>query len=435
MKKKIVTCIMLTSIVTGGAIPLHVLTNPVVHAESIEEVDISSSLRKLGALSVLTQMFVDQALKCPSVNVIEIPTLNSSQQDVKTAMKEWENELYPKEMQLGARSKAFIYKLDSYYPQLKDSVSNDTDQQGFLDRLETLQTAVTSNQSKIQNYINELEEFQSDLSKSTIKLDKDVETGQKLLGENGKIDKLKKDIADARASINNDLQQIALVPGALNESGLKLFKEIYITVKDIIDPVADAAMAAINKGKEIEKSILEAEAKAEKEAKEAHKSESEIAEAKRKAREEIEKNKKAELAAAAEGNLKDYDLVKAIDLDRIEKMYKEFGQLNTLTIEQRNALDDLSVQNQKIYEATKHLTIAEVQQTKMLLIQNDVHEFAKDIDKELTYLKNYKKDWSLIGNSIQQLSDSTTAKDKTAKLKRVKDLCKQLQEQVERFNN
>ncbi|MEX0416769.1 HBL/NHE enterotoxin family protein [Bacillus sp. C30] len=435
MKKKVVTCIMLASLATGGEIPLNVLTNPVVQAESIEELDISSSLRKLGTLSVLIQMSIDQSLKRPNVNVIEIPALNSNQQAVKTAMKKWENELHPKEMQLYARSKAFVYKFDSYYPQLKNFVDNETDQQGFLDRLETLQTAVTSNQSKIQSHINELEEFKSDLSKSIKKIDANVEAGQKLLGGSKKIDELKTTITDARVSIDKDLQQIALVPGALNEAGLKLFKEIYTTIKEIIDPVADAAMEAINKGKEIENSILEAEAKAEKEAKEAGKSESEIAELKKEAREKIEKDKKAEIAAAAEAKMKDYDLIKAIDLDRIEKMYKEFGQLNTLTIEQQRSLKDLSVQNQKIYDATKDLTIAEAQQTKMLLMQNDVHVFAEYIDREIVSLNTYKKDWSHIGDSIQQLSVATTATGKTAKLKRVQELCKQLKQQIDQLNS
>lgn len=434
MKKKVVTCIMLASLATGGVIPLHVLTNPVVQAESIETLDLSSSLRKLGALSALIQMSIDQSLKRPDVTVIEIPALSSSQQNVKRDMTEWENELHPKEMQLYARSKAFVYKFDSYYPQLKDFVDNEkTDSQEFLDRLATLQTTVASNQSKIQSHIKELEKFKVNVSKSVEKIDANVQAGKTLFGESKKMDELKTTITDARAAIDKDLEQIALVPGALNEAGLKLFKEIYTTIKEIIDPVADSAMEAINKGKEIEKSILQAEADAETKAKEDGKTDSEIAELKKEAREKIEKDKKADIAAAVAAKMQDYDLIKKIDLDRIEKMYKEFGQMNTLTVEQQRALNDLSLQNQKIYDGTKNLTIAEAQQTKMLLMQNDVHDFAENIEKELVSLNTYKEDWSQIGDSIQQLSDATT--DKTVKLKRVKELCKQLKQQIDQLNS
>lgn len=435
MKKKIVTCIMLTSIITGGTIPLNNIVNPIVHAESIEVVDLSSSLRKLAALSVLTQMSVDQALKRPNVNLIEIPALNSNQQAIKTDMEEWSNELYPNVIQLHAKSKSFVYKFDNYYPQLKDFVSNEKDQQGFLDRLESLQTAATLNQSKIQSYMNELEGFKLQLEKSTKRLDENVESGQQLLGKGGKIDDLKKNITDARAAIDKDLNDIALVPGALNAMGFKIFTDIYTTVKDIIDPIAESAMAAINKGKEIENSIIEAEKKVEKEAKEAGKSEDEIAVLKKEAREKIEKDKKAELQAAAEAKLKEFDLLKSIDPDRIERMYKEFAQLNKLTIEQQNALNDLLIQNHKIYEATKKLTIAEAQQAKMLLMQDDVHSFAQYIERELELMGTYKKDWIQISDSIEQLSTATTEAEKKAKLKRLKELCNQLKQQVDQFNN
>ncbi len=436
MKKKIATCIILTSIVTGGEIPLNVFANPVAHAESIqEEVDISSSLRKLGARSVLIQSSIDQALKRPNVNLIEIPALNSNQEDVKREMQEWSNELYPNVIQLHSRSKAFIYKLDSYYPQLKNFVDNETDKQGFLDRLAALQTAVTSNQSKIQSYINEVEGFKLQLSDRISKLDENVEKGQTLLGTNGKIDKLQKAITAAQASIDKDLQEIALVPEALNEAGFRLFKDIYKTAKDIIDPVADSAMAAINKGQEIEKSIVDAEKEAEKAAKEDGKSEQEIAEMKKAVREKMEKDKKSELAAAAEAKMKEYDLTKAIDLDRIEQMYKEFGKMNTLTVEQQNCLNDLLVQNQKIYEMTKNLKIADLQKASMLLMKNDLHNFAENIDTELVLMSKYKKDWNLISDSIKQLSaDTTETTSLFPRLKRLKDLRNQLEQQVDKFN-
>ncbi|HGE5783318.1 TPA: hemolysin BL lytic component L2, partial [Bacillus pseudomycoides] len=109
----------------------------------------------------------------------------------------------------------------------------------------------------------------------------------------GKIDQLKNELLNTQKSIQNDLQQIALLPGALNEQGFVIFKEVYDLSKNIIEPAAQTAVAAYNKGKEINNSILEAEKKAEQEATEKGKSALEIESAKKAAREAIEKSKQA----------------------------------------------------------------------------------------------------------------------------------------------
>ena len=56
---------------------------------------------------------------------------------------------------------------------------------------------------------------------------------------------------NTQKSIQSDLQQIALLPGALNEQGFKIFQEIYSLSKDIIEPAAQTAVAAYNKGKKL----------------------------------------------------------------------------------------------------------------------------------------------------------------------------------------
>ena len=62
MKTKIMTGFLITSIVTGATIPINTLT-PIVQAETQQEnMDISSSLRKLGAQSKLIQTYIDRSL-------------------------------------------------------------------------------------------------------------------------------------------------------------------------------------------------------------------------------------------------------------------------------------------------------------------------------------------------------------------------------------
>ncbi|MED1597220.1 MULTISPECIES: alpha-helical pore-forming toxin family protein [Bacillus] len=439
MKNKIIKGFLITSIVTGAAIPINTLATPIVKAETQQEnTDISSSLRKLGAQSKLIQTYIDQALMSPNVQLEEVPSLNTNQSLIKKDMTEWSSELYPKLILLNSKSKGFVTQFNSYYPTLKQFVDNKEDKEGFLDRLEVLQDKAMTNQENVQRQINELTDLKLQLDNKLKDLDTDVTKAQGVLSSEGtgKIDQLKNELQNTQKSIQNDLQQIALLPGALNEQGLTIFKEVYNLSKDIIEPAAQTAVAAYNKGKEINNSILEAEKKAEQEAKEKGKSALEIEAAKKEAREAIEKSKQAEIAAAAVTKTKEYDLTKVIDPEKIKKTYSAFAEVNKLTAEQRAHLDDLETQNQKFYDLTKNLTVADLQKSMLLIMQNDLHTFANQVDVELDLLKRYKEDLGLIKNSITNLStnvDTTDQQSQKDTLRQLKNVTSYLEEQVYKF--
>ncbi|MFB5253056.1 HBL/NHE enterotoxin family protein [Bacillus mycoides] len=439
MKNKIITGFLITSIVTGANIPINTLAMPIVQAETQQEnTDISSSLRKLGAQSKLIQTYIDQALMSPNVQLEEVPALNTNQSLIKQDMNEWSSELYPKLILLNSKSKGFVTQFNSYYPTLKQFVDNNEDKEGFLDRLEVLQDKTMTNQESVQRQINELTDIKLQIDKKLKDLDTDVTKAQGVLSSEGtgKIDQLKSELLNTQKSVQSDLQQIALLPGALNEQGLKIFQEIYSLSKDIIEPAAQTAVAAYNKGKEINNSILEAEKKAEQEAKEKGKSALEIEAAKKEAREAIEKSKQAEIAAAAITKTKEYDLTKVIDPEKIKKTYSAFAEVNKLTTEQRAHLDDLEKQNQKLYDLTKSLTVADLQKSMLLIMQNDLHTFANQVDVELDLLKRYKEDMNLIKNNITKLStnvDTTDQQSQKDTLRQLKNVTSYLEEQVNKF--
>ncbi|PFN28035.1 hemolysin BL lytic component L2 [Bacillus cereus] len=439
MKNKILTGFLITSIVSGANIPINTLATPIVQAETQQEnMDISSSLRKLGAQSKLIQTYIDQTLMSPNVQLEEVPSLNTNQSLIKQDMNEWSSELYPKLILLNSKSKGFVTQFNSYYPTLKQFVDNKEDKEGFLDRLEVLQDKATTNQESVQRQINELTDLKLQIDKKLKGLDTDVTKAQGVLSSEGtgKIDQLQNELLNTQKSIQSDLQQIALLPGALNEQGLKIFQEIYSLSKDIIEPAAQTAVAAYNKGKEINKSILEAEKKAEQEAKEKGKSALEIETAKKEAREAIEKSKQAEIAAAAITKTKEYDLTKVIDPEKIKKTYSTFAEVNKLTTEQRAHLDDLGKQNQKFYDLTKSLTVADLQKSMLLLMQNDLHTFANQVDVELDLMKRYKEDLNLLKNSITTLSTNVEATNQESQkdtLRRLKNMTSYLEEQVYKF--
>ncbi|MEK7016016.1 hemolysin BL lytic component L2 [Bacillus sp. FSL R9-9410] len=439
MKNKIMTGFLMTAIVTGTTIPINTLATPIVQAETQQEsMDISSSLRKLGAQSKLIQTYIDQGLMSPNVQLEEVPALNTNQFLIKQDMKEWSSELYPNLILLNSKSKGFVTKFNNYYPALKEFVDNKEDKEGFLDRLEVLQVMTMTNQENVQRQINELTDLKLQLDKKLQDLDTDVTKVQGVLSSDGtgKIDQLKNKLQNTQKSIQNDLQQIALLPGALNEQGFVIFKEVYNLSKDIIEPAAQTAVAAYNKGKEINNSILEAEKKAEQEAKAKGKSALEIEAAKKEAREAIEKSKQAEIAAAAVAQTKEYDLTKVIDPEKIKKTYSAFAEVNKLTAEQRAHLADLETQNQKFYDLTKNLKIADLQKSMLLIMQNDLHTFANQVDVELDLLKCYKEDLDLIKNSITKLStnvDTTNQQSQKDTLRQLKNVISYLEEQVYKF--
>ncbi|PDZ33915.1 hemolytic enterotoxin HBL lytic component L2 [Bacillus toyonensis] len=433
------TGFLITSIVTGATIPINTLATPIVQAETQQEnMDISSSLRKLGAQSKLIQTYIDQSLMSPNVQLEEVPALNTNQFLIKQDMKEWSSELYPQLILLNSKSKGFVTKFNSYYPTLKSYVDNKEDREGFVDRLEVLQEMAMTNQENAQRQINELTDLKLQLDKKLKDFDTNVATAQGILGTDGtgKIDQLKNEILNTKKAIQNDLQQIALIPGALNEQGFAIFKEIYSLSKEIIEPAAQAGMAAYNKGKEINNSILEAEKKAAQEATEQGKTALEIESAKKAAREAIEKSKQGEIAAAAAAKTQEYDLMKAIDTEKIKKTFGVFAEVNKLTAEQRSYLDDLEKQNQKIYDLTTKLSIADLQKSMLLLSQNDLHTFANQVDVELDLLKRYKEDLDLIKNNITKLStnvDATNEQSQKDTLRQLKNVISYLEEQVYKF--
>ncbi|WP_242238088.1 HBL/NHE enterotoxin family protein [Bacillus cereus group sp. BfR-BA-01316] len=439
MKNKIITGFLITSIVTGATIPINTLATPIVQAETQQEnTDISSSLRKLGAQSKLIQTYIDQALMSPNVQLEEVPALNTNQSLIKQDMKEWSAELYPHLILVNSKSKGFVTKFNSYYPTLKAFVDNKEDKEGFVDRLEVLQEMAMTNQENAQRQINELTDLKLQLDKKLKDLDTDVAAAQGVLSTDGtgKIDQLKNELLNTKKAIQNDLQQIALVPGALNEQGFAIFKEVYSLSKEIIEPAAQAGLAAYNKGKEINNSILEAETKAAQEAKEKGKTALEIDSAKKAAREAIEKSKQGEIAAAAAAKTQEYDLMKAIDTEKIKKTFGAFAEVNKLTAEQKAHLDDLEKQNQKIYDLTTKLSIADLQKSMLLIMQNDLHTFANQVDVELDLMKRYKEDLNLIKNSITNVStnvDTTNQESQKDTLRQLKNVTSYLEEQVYKF--
>ncbi|MDA2118455.1 HBL/NHE enterotoxin family protein [Bacillus cereus group sp. MYBK59-1] len=440
MKNSISKKVVITSVVFGLAISNYVFSPAIVIQAEIqqERIDISSSLRKLVAQSKLIQTYIDQNLITPNIQLKEIPSLNTNQFLIKRDMKEWSSELHPNLILLNSNSKGYATKFNNYYPTLKGFVDNKEDKEGFLDRLEVLQDMTIRNQENVQHQINELTDFKLQLDKKLKDLDTDVAKAQGLLvsEKTAKIDLVKNELLITKKAIQSNLQEIALLPGALNEQGLKVFQEIYSLSKDIIEPAAQTAVVAYNKGKEINNAIVDAEKKAEQEAREKGKSILEIEAAKKEAREEIAKSKKGEITAAAVTKTKEYDLMKVVDSEKIKKTYNTFAEINKLTAEQRAHLYDLEKQNQKLYDLTRKLTVAGLQKTMIILMQNDLHTFVSQVDREIDLQKRYKEDLNLLKKSITTLLtnvDSVNNKSQKDTLRILKTLTGQLEEQVNKF--
>ena len=72
----------------------------------------------------------------------------------------------------------------------------------------------------------------------------------------------------------------------------------------------------------------------------------------------------------------------------------------------------------------------------LLLMQNDLHTFANQVDVELDLMKRYKEDLNLLKNSITTLStnvDATNQESQKDTLRRLKNMTSYLEEQVYKF--
>ncbi|MBU5236559.1 alpha-helical pore-forming toxin family protein, partial [Vibrio cholerae] len=80
---------------------------------------------------------------------------------------------------------------------------------------EVLQEMAMTNQENAQRQINELTDVKLQLDKKLKDFDTNVATAQGILSTDGtgKIDQLKNEILNTKKAIQNDLQQIALIPG------------------------------------------------------------------------------------------------------------------------------------------------------------------------------------------------------------------------------
>lgn len=116
--------------------------------------------------------------------------------------------------------------------------------------------------------------------------------------------------------------------------------------------------------------------------------------------------------------------MKAIDPEKkSKKTFSTFAEVNKLMAEQRAYLDDLEKQNQKLYDLTTKLTIADLQQSMLLLVQHDLHTFANQVEVELDLMKRYKEDLNLMKNSISTLYkdvDTTSNQSQKDTLRRLK---------------
>lgn len=437
---------MLTSIMAdGGVIPLNVLANPIVHAaEESEQLDLSSSLQKLDGLAKLIQLHVNQANREPNAQLVEIPALHSNQENLKRNMLEWSKNSYPQLAKLESVSKSFVDTCNQYLPTLQNFVwgtDKEVTAEAFTARLDSLQSNIAGNKGKLQTYLNELEKLKADVASNIKNLDENVKEGQLLLngkdGKNSKIAKIKEDLQAAHATIDKDLELIALAPGALNTAGWELFKDLYAFSKDIIAPVAKAAIERAAKGQEAEKNVQDAVDKAEKEAKEKNKdiSAEDLEKATKEAREKAEKENEKDLKDYKDLLLEAFPFAKATDQATLKKLFDEFGKLNTLTVAEMKSVQDLPVQNQKIYDLTKQLTVIESQQAQMLLLQNEMQQFTQKLDTEIVLMKEYKKDWDLMSTSITKLAAAKTDEEKNTALDRFAKLSKQLGKQVQQLDH
>lgn len=418
MKNRIINGVLVTSLLTGGATPVCTLTAPVVLAADTQELDLSQALSKLGAQYTLVQMTVDPALSRPNVEMADVPALQVDQRDIKADMEEWSDAWADELLASNSKSNKFTIECDTYYDStFQEFLDNGENKQDVLNRVDKLQSLVKESKKTIQTHMRDLQDFSDkQVAGHKTELDRHVEDALKVLSAagSGKIDKNEKAIVEAKNAIQKDLQELALIPGALSAKGLDIFKDLYSLSKGMIDPAFQSAAEAWNKGLAIEKQIEKAADQAE--------------------REKLKKEYAKELAAAAAAKLQTFDLVKAIDVKTITDLGNSFDKVNKLKADQIKNLKDLVEKNENLYSLTEQVKVDGVQKFNLLNLKSDTNAFTSQIKRELDLLTLYQKDWDQIEACLKQISTAVEkSEDVEKQLDRLVELNEQLKEQVKQF--
>ncbi|PEP96977.1 HBL/NHE enterotoxin family protein [Bacillus toyonensis] len=423
MKKQLYTSLLVATVMTSSLGTANVFAATMVNPEQVHpmnNVDISqfsSSLRKLGEQATVLQIYARIIENQSAFNLPQAPALQDIQQLIQADVKEWRREIFNKRLlSINENNRDFVRKFNVY-------VEKET-----LEGISTrLGDKMAKQQLNINQTLNELEDFKTSLGKHKNNLTQRIQEADKFLnGGSGRIADLKKEIGTIESGMQKDLDVISSAPGKLVSSGTAIGSSVW----KLLYPVAKGGtQAALEYVALAAKKLEEAKKAAIATAKQDGNKEVDI----ERIMKEVEENfaNTPEGKALASESLKKYDFMDKVDIDQIKKIIEGEAAGNDILQKQRDAILSLAEKNNQLYTATRDLQVADIQALQILLIESKVDMFVEQVDTEMELLKKHQKDWALIEQVIKEVPEKPSSSD----LKTLKEVCKQLEKQINSFDN
>lgn len=423
MKKKLYAGMLLTSILTGSLESLETHAEEVTFMTEKNKgiVDIStfsSSLGDLGSQSTIMQMYGLTIWKHAGINFIEVPSLLINQDLLKRDTCKWIQELHPQLITLNETSKDFIDTLQTLLQH--DQLTKDK-----IKRM--LQPSIVDSQYEARKLINHLNTFNKDNFKNhQAKFDDSIQQADKILKDDkGNYIQLKKDIEKIQVDMKRDLESISSLPGILTTHSVDITKAIWNLVFPLVKGSTQAILDNTAAGEKVLNDVLQ---KAKNEAVKAGKTVDEI----NKILEDVKKDFLAspEGSAVAAAASHKFDFMEKVDIEQIKNMIDKGIASDNELFKQKDAILNLAMLNNQLYEKTRSLEISTLRSVQMLFLKAQVHAFSDQIDEELRLLEKYNEDWNIICKVIDSLPDNPTKSD----LYLLKKLSGNLKEQTDKFS-
>lgn len=422
MKKKLYTSLLAGTVITNSLGTTNVFAAPMAHpgqVRAINQVDISQfakSLQNLAQDATVIKAYAFVLENQPAFKITQIPALNDTQDLIQNDMKKWRRDFFnARFLELKENS---INLLTVFYTCIEEEILEEIQ--------EKMQAEINDQQDTINFTKNELVELKTALDKHNTKLTMNINAVGKFLNiETGYMEELANKLTDIEMNIKTELMTISSTPGILVEAGIKVGGEVwnflYPTMKNGTATALENMAATAKKLEEAKKLAIE-EAKKDGGTVDINK---------------ISKKVEENFAKTLEGkafvaqSLKKYDFMDKIDIDKVNKIIDTAAVGNRALLEQKNAILHLAEHNNQFYEVTRNLKAADIQATQLRLMASKVNSFVDEIDNEIAYLERMKNDWKLIEQAIQELPKKPTSSD----LKTLNKLCKELEKQINNFEN
>ncbi|WP_121640282.1 HBL/NHE enterotoxin family protein [Virgibacillus sp. Bac330] len=233
MKKKILITLMILAIIFSGLVPKNVFAKS---NDDLRSVTFSNWIRTLGSQYPLLESYGLVILKQPNLAVNNMSSLTNDQKIARRNVHEWLDEYSPKLIYVNENMYGLTQRVDQYYKSLYDLAGqiNESEQakSNFLNRFNRLENNFENTQFILERTSNDLNAYKNlilaDAQSFSEKAEKAIES---LNGENGEATKLRQQIKELLAEIQDELIKILNNPNEVYDFSFKFGQQLYDLVK------------------------------------------------------------------------------------------------------------------------------------------------------------------------------------------------------------